>query len=103
MSLDQDTEVTIKARFVRVIREHTGFNERLATAIASEAWGALVEELRGDRIYVSPSKAERDAEVLRDFDGTNHDQVCRDHKISRPTLYRILNSRRKKRGTRGGP
>ncbi|MCK5769484.1 Mor transcription activator family protein [Algiphilus sp.] len=93
MSIDQDTEVNVKSRMTRVIREHTGLAERIAVEMAGEAWNALVTQLGGERVYFCPSKAERDAAVIRDFNGRNHAEVCREHDISRRTLYRILNGR----------
>jgi Mor family transcriptional regulator len=48
----------------------------------------------GNRVYVPINKqASKRREVLEDFDGTNHDEVCRKHRITRRTLYRYLNAK----------
>ncbi|MDN5937876.1 MAG: hypothetical protein L0H83_04375 [Salinisphaera sp.] len=93
MSVGADTQARMRTRVTRVVREHTGFNERLALYIASEIIDALIEDYRGERLYVSASRAERDAAVLIDFNGRNHRAVCARHGVSRSTLYRIIGQR----------
>ena len=52
-------------------------------------------------------KAARNRQILREFNGRNHAEVCRRWNISRRTLYRILGGGEKRRhpsraGTRPG-
>lgn len=107
MSIGADTQSRMRTRVTRVVREQTGFNERLAVFIASEIVETLIDDFRGERIYVSPSRVERDAAVLLEFNGRNHGAVCERHDISRSTLYRILTRRCRKQNNdsseKGGP
>lgn len=99
MSIDNDNLSRIRTRITRAVRQRIDCDERLAAFIATEAVDALITDFRGERIYIAPSIIERDAQVLVDFNGRNHDTVCDRHDISRSTLYRII----KKRGQRAAP
>lgn len=90
MSLGQDTQSRMKNGITRVVRQHTGFSERIAVEIAAEILQRLVDDWRGERVYVCHSREERNAAVKRDFNGRNKDEVCKKHGISERTLYRIL-------------
>lgn len=98
MSIDTDTQSHLRTRVTRAVRQKTGFSERLATFIAAEIIDGLVDQFRGERIYIGRSRIERDSAVLIEFNGRNHTDVCERHDISRATLYRIL----QKRGSRQG-
>lgn len=90
MSLGEDTQSRIRNRVTRVVREHTGFSEQIAVQIAAEVLERIVDDFRGERVYVSPSRDDRRAAVRRDFNGRNHEEVCKAHGISERTLYRYL-------------
>lgn len=90
MKIDRDTEAWLKQRAIRVARDCTGLAESTASQIIDQVFAGLYEEFRGERLYLCQSLEARDADVRADFDGCNHDRVCRKHGISRRTLYRIL-------------
>lgn len=90
MSLDQDNEHRIKSRAVRAVREATGLHEQFAAPIVDRIFDGLYEEFGRERLYLTRSKAARDADVRRDFNGTNKTAVMRKHNISQRTLYRII-------------
>ncbi|MFW6021663.1 MAG: Mor transcription activator family protein [Guyparkeria sp.] len=61
-----------------------GIDKDVAGDIARAVLDDLRQELGGDEYYLpKPSKR---AAALADFDGRNHDQVCRKHGIARRTL-----------------
>lgn len=93
MSIGADTQSHLRTRTTRVVREKTGFSEQLAVLIAGELVEILLDEFRGEQIYMSPSRLERDTAVLIEFNGRNHGEICDRHEISRSTLYRILQKR----------
>lgn len=97
MSIDSDNLSRIRTRLTRAVRQRIDCDERLAAFIATEAVDALLHGFRGERLYIAPSLVERDAQVLMDFDGRNHDTVCERHDISKRTLYRILHKRGSRR------
>ena len=90
MSLDQDNEHRIKSRAVRVVREATGLHEHFAVPIVDQIFDGLYQEFGRERLYLTRSKAARDAAVRAEFDGKNKTAVMRRHRISERTFYRII-------------
>lgn len=90
MALDADTAVSIRQRFCRAIRTRTGLDERIATAMADEAFAAILCEYRQERIYVAESKAERNRRIRAEFNGRNGPELMRRYSVSKATLYRVV-------------
>ena len=64
--------------------------EEEAMAFAADLARELAPIIGGRYVPKSENKARRDAEVWADFNGRNHQDVIRKHKISRRLLYSIL-------------
>ena len=66
------------------------------TKLSRDISAAITNRLRtlfGNSTVYFPGLAdqpERYAAIKRDFDGKNHNEVCKKHGISRSTLYRAL-------------
>lgn len=93
MALDADTEVSMRQRFTRCIRQHTGLDERIAHELAQEAFRAILFEYRQERIYVSESKRERNRKIRAEFNGRNGPELMKRYNISKATLYRVVGRR----------
>lgn len=73
--------------------------EIVAAAVAKGIKPHLAVEIAEhiqERLQLAPDafrplgKAERNARIQADFDGSNHVEICTLYRISRATLYRIL-------------
>jgi len=94
MSTGDDKAAAMRAEITSAIREATGLHERFATEISDEILARLMTRWGGDRLHVpARDRAARDAAIRAEFDGRNHDAVCRRHGISRATLYRVIGER----------
>lgn len=89
----EDFMSALRADMVREIAQATGAPEGHAINIAARILRAVQLRYQGERVYVPAPRCDEDA-VLRDFDGSNHRAVCRDHQISRATLYRLIAQRK---------
>lgn len=90
MSTQRDESRDLHTVLVRAIRRACGLTERYAVPIATQLQRDLREHY-GEKLYLSSrTAADRRDEILADFDGENHADVCRQHRISRRTLYRLL-------------
>lgn len=92
----EDAVLQLEYDFADILRESQGMHERQAYAMAR----SLVEGMRkryggvqlGRRgLYIpAPNKSERDAQICRDFNGRNIEEVCKKHSIKRSRLYEIV-------------
>ena len=74
------------------ITEGTGLREDIASKVAEAALRKLQERRGGRRSYLPTVGPQDRHEAIRTaFRGNNHDEVCREHGVSRATLYRVIN------------
>ena len=92
-----DASIQLQREILDIVREETGMHEPLAIVLAAsierglrKRFGGQTMGTRGDIYIPAPDRAERNAAVLADFNGTNHAQVCAKHSISPATFYRII-------------
>lgn len=90
MTAASDRRAGLRTRIVAVIREHIGLHEQFSVPIADEIVTAFHDEFAGEKMYLGGRDPDRDAKVLADFNGRNHEEVMERHVISRSTLYNIL-------------
>lgn len=99
----EDAAIQLEHDFVEIIRQRIGLNETLATIHAQEIVRGLRERHGGQELWIpAPDKTERNAAILRDFNGINAREVMARHGISRAHLYRIVGGARP-RGRGGNP
>jgi Mor family transcriptional regulator len=68
-----------------------GLTAREALDIARSVEERIRREYGTRRIYINTlSIRDRDERIRKAFDGTNAREICKENKISRPTLYRIV-------------
>lgn len=89
-SIDLDAAVNFRNTLIRIIRSSLGLPETVAVPMAEELARGLSNEMGGLYITKREIRVTRDDAVRRDFTGRNHREVCRQHDISRRTLYRII-------------
>ena len=87
----EDSIVMLQYEMTTIVREEVGFTEQFASQIAEALVRGLRRRLGAQYIYIAaPSKAERNAAIRREFDGTNRESICRKYGISRTRLYEIV-------------
>lgn len=90
-SHELDLMVALRQELTNGISDIAGLGEHQAANLADAITALLQERYGGQEVYIrARSRQERDRAVMADFDGTNRDEVCRKHDISKATLYRIL-------------
>jgi hypothetical protein len=91
MSEQENTRISLITTITRVVREATGLHERFSCEIATSVVDELGRQYGCERLYIPalPKNHQRSS-VLRDFNGSNVDEVCTKHGIHRATLYRYL-------------
>lgn len=84
----------LRAELTDVVEQQLGIKGLQAAVTADQILRGLMARLGGQRIYIpGPSRAERHAAILADFDGSNFKEVCAKHGIGKDTLYRIISGR----------
>lgn len=94
MSDSENNRDFLISTITRVVRQATGLHEHFSCEIANAVVDELGRQHGCEKIYIPavPKSVKREA-VLSDFDGRNGDRVCRQHGISKATLYRYVNER----------
>ncbi len=91
-----DAVVQLEYDIVEIARQELGMHEREAYEIARVLVQGLRQRYGGVRLghrglYIpAPSKLERNEQIRREFNGTNHNAVMKKHSIKRTQLYAIL-------------
>jgi Mor family transcriptional regulator len=77
---------------IAVVAVKFGVDEQISTDLGRAIVDLIMEYTGGGYLYVPRVDRDfRDACVIRRFNGDNHEEVCAHFKISRSTLYRIIN------------
>lgn len=92
-TLTADAAANFHNDLVRIIRETLGLPEKVAVPMADELARGLKGRMGGLYVPAREIREAAEAAILRDFNGRNHAEVMRRHRISRATLYRILKRR----------
>ena len=95
MSLATDRVVALRTLVVRVVREHTGLNERLAMPIADGIVAGLRIEWGGREVRIPAETAAERAAAIQEAAalGLNPRQIAGAMNVGRATVYRALNCR----------
>jgi len=97
----EDAVLQLEHDMVEIVRTELGMHEREAFEVARalvrglrKRFGGLRIGSRGCAIYIpAPSKAERNAAIRLEFDGTNLKELMQRHGIRRTQIYRIVGAR----------
>jgi Mor family transcriptional regulator len=86
----EDARAQLHAELTGIVRREIGMNENFASAHAAAILRGLCETLGGNEVYIpAPDRSARNASIRAEFKGSNADELCLKHGISRATLYRI--------------
>lgn len=90
----EDAAVQLEQDIIGIVREEIGMHEQMATVFAQALVRGLRRRLGGQELYIpSPNRAERDAAIRREFNGTNIDALMKRHGIGRARVYQIVGRR----------
>lgn len=97
----EDAVLQLEHDMVEIVRAELGMHEREAFEVAKalvrglrKRFGGLRIGSRGCAIYIpAPSKAERNAAICLEFDGTNLKELMQKHGIKRTQIYRVVGAR----------
>lgn len=88
----EDARAQLHSELTGIVRREIGMNEHFASAHASAILRGLCESLGGREVYIpAPNRSERNAAIRCEFNGTNVEEVCLKHGISRARVYQIVN------------
>lgn len=78
-----------------IIKSKPALIEGITALIAEALVSGWRERCGTQRIYIPapPRNEARDAQIRRDFNGTNREEICRKYSISRTRLYVIVGKR----------
>ena len=90
----ENSAMMLHFELTSILREETGLKEELASRIATLVLRGLRRKLGPGRVYIpGPDRTEFYKEVLKDFNGRNHQEVMDKYGISRSTLHRLFGQR----------
>ena len=91
-SRDIDKTEALRSEIVRGIVDQLGVPESLAMPYANSVLSYLQREYPGQQLYIpAPSRQYDVLQISAQLQGgASIAKVCRDHGISRPTLYRLF-------------
>ena len=75
-----------------ILKVETGLHDEFAASIAAALVRGWRKRAGKQTIYIpGPTDYEsRDDAIRREFNGTNREEICRKHSISRSRLYQIV-------------
>lgn len=92
---DEDNALLLQAEISDAMRKEIGYREEIASDFAGRIVKYLRQRLGAQQLYIpAPSKAERDAAIYREYNGTNAGEVCAQHKVSRSRMHEICSEQR---------
>lgn len=98
----EDQAIQLHREVADIVREeigmHEGFANDLAAAIVRglrKKYGGQTLGAKGSIYIPAPDKSARNAAVRAEFNGTNADEVCRKHDISRSRLYQLVGQQKR--------
>ncbi|WP_372826527.1 Mor transcription activator family protein [Polaromonas sp.] len=92
---EHEAAFLLQAELAAGLQHEFGLKPEFSQVWAARLTGFLRIRLGAQEIYIpAPSKAERDAAIFREFDGTNAAAVMQRHGVSRSRLYQIFEEQR---------
>ena len=85
-------------RTARILQDRIDIDQDLAAHVAAELARNIAESWGGQTIYVPQGLGmfahERDEQIYKEFNGTNHAELARKYKISMQWVYSIIKKMR---------
>lgn len=90
MSTPDDQATAIRTLIAQGIQKALGLHEPIAFGAAEIVYEEMRQHYASEKVYFPGRDPFRRQKVLADFNGRNHADVCRRHRISQRTLERYL-------------
>lgn len=89
---EESSAIFLQKEMQDILKVETGLHDEFAAAIAAALVRGWRKRAGRQTIYIpgEPKNLERDNDIRREFNGTNREEVCRKHGISRSRLYQII-------------
>lgn len=89
---EESSALFLQREMQDILQTEVGLKPEFATSMAHAIVTGWRKRAGRQSIYIpSPVDFEaRDAQIKREFDGTNRTEICRKHNISRSRLYQIV-------------
>lgn len=89
---EESSAIFLQKEMQDILKVETGLHDEFAAMIATALVRGWRKRAGAQRIYIpAPTDFEtRDDAIRREFNGTNREEVCRRHGISRSRLYQII-------------
>jgi Mor family transcriptional regulator len=93
-ALEESSALFLQREMQDIITTEIGMKPEFAALIASALVAGWRKRAGCQRIYIPavPAKLDRDTQIRREFNGTNREEICRKHNISKSRLYQIVGS-----------
>lgn len=91
MSVDHITS-TLQSDVCEALQNAIGFKDDIAKPLADAIVKKIQASWGGREIYIPVDRdnVERNQAIKAQFNGRNHDEICRSYDISPRTLYRVI-------------
>lgn len=97
-SRDEDNAVLLQGEISDALRAEIGLKEEISADWSGRIVAYLRRRLGAQQLYIpAPSKAERDAGIFRDYNGTNAGEVCQRYGVSRSRMHEIYQREHERR------
>ncbi|HVT36309.1 MAG TPA: hypothetical protein VHE37_12020 [Nevskiaceae bacterium] len=91
----QDHLAVLRSRITHLVRQATGESEQIATRVADQVIESVQHEFGGQVLYFRQRARYSIAAIISEIEqGAKRKDICRRHRISTATYYRILHQRR---------
>jgi Mor family transcriptional regulator len=92
---DEDNALLLQGEISDALRSEIGLKDEFAADWGARITAYLRRRLGTQRLYIpAPSRAERDAAIFREYNGSNAGEVCHRHGVSRTRLHEICTEQR---------
>lgn len=91
---EESSAIFLQQEMQDILKVETGLHDEFAAIIATALVRGWRKRAGRQTIYIpgEPKNTDRDNDIRREFNGTNREEVCRKHGISRSRLYQIISS-----------
>jgi Mor family transcriptional regulator len=92
---DEDNALLLQGELADGLQACIGLKEPIAEDWARQLTEYLRRRLGAQSVYIpKPSRADRDAAIFREYNGTNAAEVCERHGVGRTRMHEICNQQR---------
>lgn len=92
---EESNALFLQSEMQDIIKNDRALFESMTALIADALVRGWRKRCGAQRIYIPapPRNEDRDANIKREFNGANREEICRKYSISRARLYQIISKR----------